>query len=250
MRTGQAHAGGRQTARADQQGQPAAAAAEAARLAASPSASLLLRGPGLTSPIPTVCPMLQGRCCYQPGCSLPLRLLLHHMLPLLLPLPALPVSRSCHSDPVLHSGNPCRDAAPAARTPGAMSLHPPLQMRTTHWSTCSANSPARQMQTVPAAPARRWRARTVGQDVAGLLVGAVADVGHDDAAALELPAHAGVNTLGAPPALLHQAGQGAAEAGVRRRFGGALVLGPSAVPCATSRRCNAAHAATSRWLAS
>jgi hypothetical protein len=36
----------------------------------------------------------------------------------------------------------------------------------------------------------------------GLLVRSVADVGHDHAASLELPPHAGVNTLGAPPALL------------------------------------------------
>ena len=36
----------------------------------------------------------------------------------------------------------------------------------------------------------------------GLLVAAVADVGHDDAASLEFPPHAGVDTLGAPPVVL------------------------------------------------
>lgn len=39
----------------------------------------------------------------------------------------------------------------------------------------------------------------VGQDVAGALVGAVADVGHVNARALELAAHARVDTLGAAP---------------------------------------------------
>lgn len=48
--------------------------------------------------------------------------------------------------------------------------------------------------------------RTVGQHVAGLLVGAVANVGHDDAASLELPAHTRVNTLGPAPALLQHSG--------------------------------------------
>lgn len=40
---------------------------------------------------------------------------------------------------------------------------------------------------------------TAGQQVPVLLVGTVANVGHVDAAALELTAHAGVDTLWPPP---------------------------------------------------
>lgn len=43
---------------------------------------------------------------------------------------------------------------------------------------------------------------SVGEDVPSLLVGAISNVGHDNTASLELPAHTGINTLGATPAFL------------------------------------------------
>ena len=50
--------------------------------------------------------------------------------------------------------------------------------------------------------------RTARQHVAGLLVGAIANVGHRHAIALELPPHPRVNALGPPPARLQQGRQG------------------------------------------
>lgn len=66
----------------------------------------------------------------------------------------------------------------------------------------------------------------VGEDVPSLLVAAVPNVGHDDAASLELPAHAGVNTLGATPALLQfTAGEGEAWTMSTSRSDGLVHLG-------------------------
>ncbi len=42
-------------------------------------------------------------------------------------------------------------------------------------------------------------ALTVRENMAGLLIAAKTNVGHDDAAPLELPPHPGINTLWSPP---------------------------------------------------
>ena len=70
------------------------------------------------------------------------------------------------------------------------------------WAKAKAHSASRSL--LPARhSAERPQRRTTGQHMPRLLVGPIADVGHDHTAAFELASHARVDTALAPPRLLH-----------------------------------------------